>query len=107
MKGPPTRYRLRISSASARSSGVKSSTWSSASPNGSIGSGQATCGWVSAVQLPGTTVCSTSRSSMGQTGSPVSRLNVKIWPVFDVWITAGTASPSTSRSTTMGTLGRS
>ena len=44
MKGPPTRYRLSTSSASARSSGVKSITWSSASPKGSMGSGRVTCG---------------------------------------------------------------
>ena len=72
-----------------------------------MGSGHVGTGWVAAVQLPGTSVCGTSTSSMGQIGSPVSRLKAKMRPVLVVWMTAGTASPSTVRSTTIGTLGRS
>ena len=84
MNGPPTRYSLSIAIASARSSGVKSITSASGSPSGSEGSGRVGIGCVAAVQLPGTTVCTTGTSSIGQIGSPVSRLNAKMMPVLVV-----------------------
>ena len=96
-----------ISRACSLNSGVKSITSSTDKPKGSKGSGRVGIGWVAAVQLPGTSVCKTSISSIGHTGSPVSLLKVNTKPCLVVWMTAGTSSPSTSKSTISGTLGRS
>jgi hypothetical protein len=40
--------------------------------------------------LPGPSVCGTARSSIGHSGSPVSRVNAKMKPCLVVWSTAGT-----------------
>ena len=105
--GPPILNFLTISCASRLSSGVKSMRSLSVSPSGSIGSGLVGNGCVGDVQLPGTVVCGTGRSSIGHTGSPVTRLNVKMKPCFVVWMTAGTGLPLTDRFARIGTFGRS
>ena len=107
MYGPPTRYWLMISSASCLSSGVKSITFSSESPSFSSGAGFVGKGCVGESLSPGTNDCVTGRSSIGQTGSPVTRLKVKVIPCLVVWMTIGTSFPSTVTSARIGTLGRS
>ena len=64
---------VRMRSASARTSGVKSITSSSCMPWRSNGGGRVGKGWVGEVCSPGMPVWGTCRSSIGQTGSPVSR----------------------------------
>ncbi len=75
LKSGPIRYSAMISSAWRRSSGVKSIRSSSVSPYISYGAGRVGNGWVGEVFSPGTSDCGTGRSSIGHTGSPVSRLN--------------------------------
>ena len=69
------RYSLAISSAWARSSGVKSMRWSSLIPCISKGAGLVGWGWVGEVCSPGTSLWGTSTSGIGQTGSPVWRFS--------------------------------
>ena len=96
-----------ISIASCLSSGVRSMTSSSVRPSGFSGAGQVGNGCVGASCSPGTMDDGTSRSSIGHTGSPVSRLKAKVMPCFVVWMAIGTSCPSTVTSTRIGTLGRS
>ena len=69
----PERYLLKISNASARSSGVKSIRSSAVIPCRSNGAGFVGNGWVGESRSPGTSEGGTGRSSIGQTGSPVTR----------------------------------
>ena len=61
--------------ASAASSGVKSRRSSFDTPWRSNGGGRVGNGWVGAACSPGTVDAGTGRSSIGQTGSPVTRSN--------------------------------
>ena len=69
----PHAYWSSSSTASARSSGVKSMRSSTRTPCSSNGGGFVGNGWVGASRSPGTSEAGTGRSSMGQTGSPVTR----------------------------------
>ena len=82
-------------------------TFSSGRPRASSGAGRVGMGWVGESCSPGTTDAGTSTSSIGHTGSPVSRLKAKVRPCLVVWMAIGTSRPSTLTSTRMGTLGRS
>ena len=72
----PSRNALTPSTASARNAGVKSIRSSTATPWRSYGGGFVGNGCVGEVHSPSTSVCGTGRSSIGQTGSPVTRSNV-------------------------------
>ena len=98
------RYCDMISSASCFSSGVKSMMLSSFSPSGFSGAGCVGNGWVWASFSPGTIDCGTGRSSIGHTGSPVTRLKAKVKPCLVVWTSIGICWPSTVASTRIGTL---
>ena len=76
MKSGPRRY-VRISStARRRISGVRSFASASDTPCPANGGGFVGNGWVGYGTSPGTSVSvSTGRSSIGQTGSPVTRSN--------------------------------
>ena len=71
--GPKRARELTISSASARSSGVKSMRSSGVIPCRSNGAGLVGNGCVGEYHSPGTFPWGTGRSSIGQTGSPVTR----------------------------------
>ena len=73
VKSGPVTYCSNMSSASCRSSGVKSIRSSMLAPCWSNGGGLVGNGWVAAYHSPGTLPGSTGRSSMGQMGSPVTR----------------------------------
>ena len=73
VKMGPIRTRSAIRSASARSSGVKSIRSSSVMPCRSNGAGLVGNGCVGEYHSPGTSPAGTGRSSIGQTGSPVTR----------------------------------
>ncbi len=73
-KSGPMRYWWAISRACLRSSGVKSMRSFSVIPWISKAAGLVGNGWVGQVFSSGASDCGTLRSSMGQTGSPVSRL---------------------------------
>src|SRR5687767_11779861 len=71
----PILYLEAILIASARSSGVKSISSSIEEPWRPYGGGFVGNGCVGEYHSPGTSPFGTGRSSIGQTGSPVSRLN--------------------------------
>ena len=73
VKSGPWSYRATMSSASLRISGVRSIRSSSRTPWMSIGAGRVGNGWVFAAFSPGTPEAGTGRSSIGQTGWPVTR----------------------------------
>src|SRR5262249_24414721 len=73
---------------SLRSSGVKSIRSSSRTPWMSIGAGRVGNGCVLAATSPGTLEGGTSRSSIGQTGSPVTRSKTYTKACFVTWATA-------------------
>ena len=64
-------------------------------------------GWVGEVHSPGTSDSATARSSIGHTGSPVSRLSTYANPCFESCTSALIGTPSTSMSTRMGAVGMS
>src|SRR5437660_1501219 len=70
----PILYRSTVFNASARSSGVKSIRSSGDTPCRSYAGGLVGNGCVGAYHSPGTSPFSTGFSTMGQIGSPVSRL---------------------------------
>ena len=76
VKISPRMYGSTISTASARSSGVKSIRSSTVMPCRSNGSGFVGNGWVGEIYSPGVFEPGTGCSTMGQTGSPVTRSNV-------------------------------
>ena len=73
VKISPRTYGSTISSASARSSGVKSIRSSMPMPWRSKGSGFVGNGCVGEIHSPGVFDPGTGRSTIGQTGSPVTR----------------------------------
>src|SRR2546425_6395305 len=75
VKSGPIRYRDTSFTASARSSGVKSMRSSIETPCRSYAGGRVGNGCVGEYHSPGTSPLGTGRSSIGQIGSPVSRLN--------------------------------
>ena len=76
VKISPTMYGSTISSASALISSVKSIRSSSVMPCRSNGSGFVGNGCVGDIHSPGVSEPGTGRSTIGQTGSPVTRSNV-------------------------------
>ena len=71
---PPSRWLRTASTASSRIAGVKSTSCSMDEPWSSKGGGFVGNGCVGESTSPGRSVSvSTARSSMGQTGSPVTR----------------------------------
>ena len=73
----PSRYGCTTSTAISRSSGVKSMRSSMVTPWYSNGAGRVGNGWVGETYSPGMFVSvGTGRSSIGHTGSPVTRSNV-------------------------------
>jgi hypothetical protein len=96
-----------MASAHRRSSGVKSITSSGRTPCRSTGAGRVGSGWVAAVFSPGTFDWGTGRSSMGQSGRPVTRSKTKTNPCLVTWATAFTRRPLTVTSARFGAAGRS
>ena len=86
---------------------MKLMTLSSGKPSGSSGAGLVGNGWVRAISSPGTMEAGTGSSSIGHTGSPVTRLKAKVIPCLVVWMTIGTSCPSNVTSIRIGTFGRS
>src|SRR3954453_10714947 len=81
VKIAPERYRLISSSASCFTSGVRVLASSSVTPCGTNAGGFAGNGCVGWAFSPGTSlVVSTGRSTIGQTGLPVTRSNTKVSP---------------------------
>ncbi len=74
---------------------------------GSSAGGRVGNGWVGDVRSPGTSLCGTSRSSMGQTGSPVTRSKTKTSPCLVSWVTASTRRPPMVIGVSIGCVGRS
>ena len=75
VKMGPSWARSAMRIASSRSSGVKSTRSSMVIPCRSNAAGFVGNGCVGEYHSPGTLPCGTGRSSMGQTGSPVTRSN--------------------------------
>ena len=71
----------------------------------SYGAGLVGNGWVLESFSPGTSDPGTSRSSMGQMGSPVTRLNVYTNDCLVAWATMGTVLPSMVTSSSTGAVG--
>src|SRR5262249_11321060 len=99
----PVLYRATLSFACARNSGVKSIkssgtlTYCLAYAGGLVGNG---C--VGDVFSPGTSDCGTGRSSIGQTGSPVTRSKTYVKPCFVTWATVLIDLPATVTSRRTG-----
>src|SRR4051794_15898742 len=103
----PILYCAIIFSASARSSGVKSIRSSFRTPWRSYAGGLVGNGCVGAYHSPGTSPFGTGRSSIGQTGSPVSRLKTYNHACFVGCASALIARPLTVMSTRIGAHGMS
>ena len=89
-------------------SGVKSARSSMVTPWYSNGAGRVGNGCVGQGASPSRSVAvSTGRSSIGQSGSPVTRSNMKTKPCLVICATAFTGRPSTTMSTRFGAAGRS
>ena len=95
-------YCLTISSAAARSSGVKSIRSSTVTPCRSNGGGLVGNGCVGDVCSPGVFDCGTGRSSIGHTGCPVTRSKTNANACFVSWTTALIRRPSTVMSARIG-----
>ena len=106
MSGPET-YPARICQASRRSAGVKSIRSSTETPCCSNGGGLVGEGWVDEYHSPGTLPPGTERSSIGQTGAPVTRSNTQVKPCLLTMATALMSRPATVRSTRLGAAGKS
>ena len=98
----PERYCRNISRASARSSGVKSIRSSSVMPCRSNGAGFVGNGCVGASRSPGTSDGGTGRSSIGHTGSPVTRSKTYVNACLLTCATALISRPSTVMSARIG-----
>ena len=96
-----------MSSASVRSSGVKSIRSSSVNPCISNAAGRVGIGCVGDSRSPGTSDCGTGRSSIGQIGSPVTRSNVNAHPCLVVCTTTSRGRPSTVTFSVTGAVGLS
>ena len=103
----PIVHCLTISRASAFSSGVKSMRSSSVRPWRSNGAGRVGKGCVGEVHSPGTVDAGTGRSSIGHTGSPVTRSKTNANACLVTWITALMRRPFTVRSASTGAVGLS
>src|SRR5436190_23845599 len=103
----PNLYCEAIWMASARSAGVKSIRSSRLVPWRSNGAGLVGNGWVGEVLSPGTSDCGTGRSTIGQTGSPVTRSNTKVSACLVTCATALIGLPFTVTSTSIGGAGTS
>src|SRR5882762_701044 len=103
----PMRYWETNFSASARSSGVKLIRLSLDMPWLSNAGGLAGNGCVGEYHSPGTSPFGTGRSSMGQMGSPVSRLKTYKKACLVGCATALTSFPLTVMSTSIGAQGMS
>ena len=96
MNNGPSRNCCISSTASAWISGVRSFASSSDTPCPLNGGGFVGNGCVGYNTSPGTSVVvSTGRSSIGHTGSPVTRSNTYVNPCFDTSATASIVRPST------------
>src|SRR5262249_6631105 len=104
--GPKSNF-LRMANASDFSSGVKSITSSSDTPNRSKRGGLVGNGCVDQAFSPGRLDWGTGRSSIGQIGFPVTRSNVKMNPCFVIWATALIGRPSTLMLMRLGAPGGS
>ena len=80
---------------------------SSVAPWRSNAGGRVTNGCVGAYHSPGTSPRGTGRSSIGQTGSPVTRSSTYSQPCFDGCASAFTGRPSTVMSARIGAQGMS
>ena len=108
MNSGPSRNCCISASASAWISGVRSFASSSDTPCLLKGGGLVGNGCVGYSTSPGTSVVvSTARSSMGHTGSPVTRSNTYVKPCFDTCATASISRPSTVMVTRFGAAARS
>ena len=104
----PSRKPSTASIASWRISGVKSARSSMVAPWYSNAAGRVGKGWVGHTSSPGMSVSvGTGRSSMGHTGSPVTRSNTYRNPCLLTWASALMGRPSTSMSTRFGAAGKS
>src|SRR3954468_16134574 len=103
----PILYCATIFSASARSSGVKSTRSSFDTPCRSYAGGFVGNGCVGAYHSPGTSPLGTGRSSIGQIGSPVSRLTTYSHACLVGCATALIVRPLTVMSTRIGAHGMS
>ena len=75
---------------------------SSGSVCAASGGGRTGKGCVGADSSPGTRLAGTARSSIGKSGSPVSRFSTKSIPILVPWITAGIRFPSRAISLSVG-----
>src|SRR5436190_12436256 len=103
----PSRYRLAASRPAAFNSGVKSIKSLSSTPPREYGGGFVGIGWVGLVFSPGTSVCGTGFSSIGQIGWPVMRSNTKRNPCLVACATALIGLPFTLMSARSGAAGMS
>ena len=81
---------------------MKSIRSSTVMPCRSNGAGRVGKGWVGDVRSPGTSDCGTGRSSMGQTGSPVTRSKTYANACLVTCTTALIGRPSTVMSARIG-----
>ena len=87
---------------------MKSARSSIATPWLSNGAGRVGNGWVGQGTSPAMSVSvGTGRSSIGQTGSPVTRSKTNVNPCFVICATALIGRPSTVMSIRFGAAGRS
>ena len=108
VKSGPNLNGLTASIAIWRISGVKSTRSSIVTPWYSNGAGFVGNGWVGETYSPGMLVSvGTGRSSIGQTGSPVTRSNVYTNPCLLTCTSALMSRPSTVISTRLGDVGKS
>src|SRR6185312_6242709 len=98
----PSLYFLSISTASARSSGVKSINSPIEVPLRVYALGLEGMGWVGEYHSPGALPFSTFVSGIGHTGLPVMRSNTYSMPILDGFATALIALPLTLMSISKG-----
>src|SRR6478736_7719043 len=101
----PIAYFFDKATASARSSGVKSIRSSTDTPVRSYAGGLVGKGCVGEYHSPGTSPFATGRSSIGQIGSPVSRLKTYSHACLVGCATAFTVRPLDVTSTRIGAHG--
>ena len=93
-KTGPTRYLEIAASAASFTAGVKSITSSSENPCLEMGAGFEGNGCVGQLASPGTSLCGTGRSSIGQSGLPVTRSKTNRNPCLVGATTMSTFFPS-------------
>ena len=107
VKSGPIRYFCIAACASFFSSGVRSNASSSVTPCSVNAGGLVGNGCVGQVTSPGTSLFATGRSSIGQTGRPVTRSKTNAKPCLVSWTTASTRVPSGVMVTRLGGEGGS